>query len=131
MDLDFEITPEDEDEMIKNIANTIHKYGMDVAAILLIESIKPLSYIGAQMGRFFISPFLPAFSENLELGGEKFLQVFEKRENVEKLIVTIEELAKEEKAKKEAEKQRKLEEKSSRELGEVTEKKGWRRYLPF
>lgn len=47
---DLEITPEDEEEMIRNIAEKIHKYGMEVAAILFIESVRPLTYIGAQMG---------------------------------------------------------------------------------
>ncbi len=56
---DIEVTPEEEDEMISKIAEKIHQSGLDVAAILMIETIKPLSFIGAQMGRFFLSPFLP------------------------------------------------------------------------
>jgi len=42
------------------------------------------------MGRLFVSPFLPALGENIGISGEKFLQIFEKHENVEKLIKTIE-----------------------------------------
>lgn len=120
---DIEITPEDEEEMIKSVANKIHQYGMDVAAILMIESIKPLTFIGTQMGRFMISPFLPAFGERISMGGEKFLRVFEKRENVEKLIRLLEEMAKEEDRKKKEAKRR------AREEGH--QKKGWRRYFPF
>ena len=129
---DVEVTPEDEDEMIRKIAKTIHKYGLDVAAILMIESVKPLSFIGAQMGRFFVSPFLPALGEDIGISGEKFLQIFEKHENVEKLITAIEELTREEEEQKKAEKAKKLEEKRAKiEAGEAPEKKGWRRFLPF
>lgn len=128
---DIEVTPEDEDEMIRKIAQKIHEYGMDMAAILMIESVKPLSYIGTQMGRFFISPFLPAFGENIGISGEKFLQIFEKRENVEKLIKAVEELTQEEEERKKAEKAKKIEEKRINiETGEAPKKKWWRRLIP-
>jgi hypothetical protein len=39
---DIEVTPEDEDEMISKIAEKIHQYGLDLPAILMIESVKPL-----------------------------------------------------------------------------------------
>ena len=121
---DIELTSEDEDEMIGKIAQKIHEYGLDVAAILMIESVKPLSYIGAQMGRFFISPFLPIFGENLGINGEKFFQIFEKRENVEKLIKVVEKLTQEEEERKKAKKSKMA------ERGKL-ERKGWRRFIPF
>ena len=126
---DVEVTPEDEEEMIKSAAEKIHKYGMDVAAILMLESVKPLTYIGGQMGRFFVSPFLPALGEKIGQSGEKFFTVFEKRENVEKLITLLEEMAKEEdKMKEELKKAKKAQE---AEAEETPQKKGWRRFLPF
>ena len=129
---DVEITPEDEDEMIRKIAEKIHQYGLDVAAILMIETVKPLSFIGAQMGRFFVSPFLPILSENVGITGEKFFKIFEKRDNVEKLIKTIEKLTQEEEERKKTEKAKKLAEKKAKmEEGGEPEKKGWRRFLPF
>ncbi len=129
---DIEVTPEDEDEMIKKIAQKIHKYGLDMAAILMIESVKPLSYIGTQMGRIFVSPFLPVLGENIGISGEKLFQIFEKRDNVEKLIKAVEELTLEEEERKKAEKAKKLDEKSAEtESGETLKKKGWRRFLPF
>jgi len=129
---DIEVTPEDEDEMISKIAEKIHQYGLDVAAILMIESVKPLSFIGAQMGRFFVSPFLPALGENVGMSGEKLFQIFEKHENVEKLIKAVEELTQEEEERKKAEKAKRLEEKRAKiEAGEAPEKTGWRRFLPF
>lgn len=124
---DLEVTPEDEEEMIRKVAEQIHKYGMEVAAILMLESVKPLAYIGGQMGRFFVAPFLPAFGEKIGLGGEKFLTTFEKRENVEKLIVMLEKLA-EEKPKAEPEK---IKEEQTKEAEGAPKKRGWRRFLPF
>ena len=121
---DIDVTPEDEEELIKKIANEIHKRGLDLFAILTLETFKPLSYVGTQLGRAFISPFLPAFGDDIGLGGEKAMQVFEKRENVEKLLTILEELAEEdERSKKEAKKAAKSEEGS--------EKQGWRKFIPF
>ncbi len=124
MYLDIEVTSEDEDEMIRKIAQKIHKSGFDIAAILMIESVKPLSYIGANMGRFFLSPFLPAFGKNIGIGGEKLFQVFEKRENVDRLIKAVEKLMQEEEERKKSEKVKMVE-------GGEPERKGWRRFLPF
>ena len=129
---DIEVTPEEQEEMIQKIAQTIHKYGMDVAAILMIESVRPLTFIGAQMGRLFLSPLLPAISEDVGISGEKFFQIMEKHENVEKLIQAIEKLTQEEEERKKAEKAKKLEEKKAKMAeGGEPEKKGWRRFIPF
>ena len=126
---DIEVTPEDEDEMIKNIAQKIHKSGFNVAAILMIQGVKPLSFIGAQMGRFFVSPFLLAFDKNVGIGAEKFLQIFEERDNMEKLIKAVEELKREEDEGKKAEKlERKIVE---AETGGTQKKRGLRCFLPF
>ena len=118
--------------MIEKIAQKIHEYGIDVAAILMFESVKPLSHIGTQMGRLFISPLLPALGENFGISGEKLFQILEKHENVEKIIQTIEKLTQEEEERKKAEKSKKLEEKKEK-MGKRREpvRKGWRRFLHF
>ncbi|MGQ9679743.1 MAG: hypothetical protein ACUVV4_03125 [Candidatus Bathyarchaeia archaeon] len=118
---DIEVTPEEEEELIRKVATVIHNNGLEAAAILMIETVKPLSYIGGQMGRLFISPFLPAFGDKIELGGEKLIRVFEKRENVEKLLNMIEEMAREDDARK-VEKTAEAKEKP---------KNLWRRLIPF
>ena len=129
---DIEVTSEDEDEMIGKIAQKIHESGLDVVAILTIQSFKPMSFIGTQMGRLFLSPFLPAFGEDIGLSGEKLLQIFEKRKNAEKLIKAVETLAREEKERKKAEKAEKLERKRVESGARDTHKKnGWRRFIPF
>jgi len=60
---DIEITPKDEEEFIEKVAQKIHEYELETAAILLLESSKPLVWIGGEMGRFFISPFAPIIRE--------------------------------------------------------------------
>jgi len=116
---DDEVTPEEEDEIIRKAAERIHRYGMDAAAIMMLESVKPLVYIGGQMGRFLISPFLLIFGEKVSIYGDKFFTIFEKRENVEKLIRLLEEMAEAEKGAQ------------KREDQGAQQKKGWRRFLPF
>ncbi len=116
----IDVTEEDEDEMIRKISEKIDEYDLDMAAIFAIEIIKPLNYVGVQLSRFFISPFFSAFGDNIGLNGEKFLSVFEKRDNVERLILAIEELKKQKEERKKAEKSKRQH-----------EEKGWRRFLPF
>jgi hypothetical protein len=127
---DIEVTDEDEEEIIMKIAHKVHDYGLDIAAVLMIETFKPLSYVGAQMGRFFVSPFLPAFGENIGMNGEKLFKIFEKRENVERLIKAVEDLNKQDKEIEKAKKAKRLEENTKKDTSETPEKKGWRRFLP-
>jgi len=113
---EIDVTPEEEEELIKKAAELVHKYGMDVAAILFLETVKPVVYIGGQMGRFFLYPFIPFFGEKVTINSEKFFTVFEKRENVEKLLKLVEE---------------KTKEKETQVREETQPKKSWRRLLPF
>lgn len=102
---------------------------MDAVAVLMLETIKPMIYLGGQMGRFFFSPFLIVFGEDIAKRGEKFFMIFEKRENVEKVISMLEKKAKEDKKRKESKKPKKMERAIKTE--EMPPKKGWRRFLPF
>ena len=139
---DIEITPELETEYIEKVAKTIHEHEMETAAILLLESSKPLVWIGGEMGRFFITPFVPIISDKWGVTSEKFFLVFEKRENIERLLKRLEELTQEDEVKKREEKaarkkaeQEKKESKEpdvfSSESSPQAEKKGWRKYIPF
>jgi len=85
-----ELMPEEEELIIKQIADKIHNWGIDTAAILFLESMKPLALIGGQIGQSFISPFLLLISENIAHSSEKLFMTFEKHENVEKLIMLLE-----------------------------------------
>jgi hypothetical protein len=81
----------------------MQQYGIETLAILTLESVKPLVYIGGEMSRLMISPFLPALGPNANELGENLINVFEERKNVEKLITTLEEMARGEYGKKEDE----------------------------
>lgn len=116
------VTPKDEEEMIRKAAEKIHEYGMDLAAVLFLQSYKPLAYIGGQMGRFMIFPFFYMLGGNITQGAEKFFMIFENRDNVEKLIKLLEKKLNE----KDSEKTRKEE-----ETNKARQKRGWRRFLPF
>ena len=130
---DIKITPEEETEYIEKVAQKVIDSGMETAAILALESSKPLVFIGGELGRFFILPFIPIVSENWGNKGEKIVQIFEKRTNIERLLKRIEEKNKENEEKKKEqkalEKARKAEEakakaiESSKETS--TEKKSW------
>ena len=122
---DMEMTEEEEEKVIRSVAKKIHQHGMEVAAIFMMESVKPLTFIGTQIGRFFLSPFLPTFGDNISIAGEKLFYVFEKHKNMEKLLTVLEELAKEEPEPK------KVVETTVTESDEAPQKRGWRRFLSF
>ena len=135
-----ELTEEEVDEIIEKAAEKIHKYGMETFAILTLESVKPLVYIGGEMSRLMISPFLPALGPNANELGENLINVFEERKNVEKLITILEEMASGEYGKEEDEQeagapeegQEKPEaDEASDEQAEQKKRKSWRDWLPF
>ena len=112
---------EKETEIIKNTAETIYKYDMDLVAILILESIKPLASVGGQFARYVVAPFIPFIGDN----SSPFFATFQNKNNVERLIQTLEEKGrKDEEEKKRLKQARKAENKES-------PKKGWRKYLPF
>ena len=85
-----EITPEEVDEVIDWMAREIYKYGMEVAAILFLESSKPVTFVGSQFEQAFLMPFLPFLGDEVSVKGNKAMRVFEDRENVERLIKRLE-----------------------------------------
>lgn len=132
-----EVTPEDVDEIIEWTAREIYRYGMETAAILFLESYKPISRVGVSMGQVFLYPLLPLFGDNAIVKGDKFFQIFQEHENVEKLIQRLEDMAahgikpKEKKTETEERKEGQKEGEKEKEEKPVQEKKGWRKYLPF
>lgn len=116
------VTPKDEEEMIWKAAEKIHEYGMDQAAVLFLQSFKPLTYVGGQMGRFMIFPFFYMLGGGITQSAEKFFMIFEDRNNVERLIKLLEETSIE----KDSERTGKGE-----EIDKARQKRGWRRFLPF
>jgi hypothetical protein len=102
---------------------------METAAIMFLESLKPISRYSSSMGQMVASPLLNFLGDSIMVKGDKALRVFEDNHNVERLIQRLEDLAvnglkPEEEIKDESKSQGNKE-----TQGE--EKKGWRRYLPF
>lgn len=80
---------EREEEIMTRIAAKVVEWQMTVPAILFLESVKPLNYIGAQTMVFF-EPFVQALFNVKDY--DTFRQMMEQRENVERLLLKIEEL---------------------------------------
>lgn len=90
---DEELTEEEIDEIILEAAKRIRKYGMEMPAIMALESFKPLMFVGGEMARLTLSPFFPIFGANVDLWGQKLIYVFEEKKNVDKLITLLEKMA--------------------------------------
>lgn len=116
------VTHKDEEDMIRKAADKIQEYGMDLAAVLFLQSYKPLTYVGGQMGRFMIFPFFYMLGGNITQEAEKFFMIFENRDNVEKLIKLLEKRSIETDSEKTGKRE---------EVDTDRQKLGWRRFLPF
>ena len=127
-DGDTELSEEEVDEIILETAKRIRKYGMEMPAIMALESFKPLVFVGGELTRLTLSPFFPIFGPNIDIWGQKLIYVFEEKKNVDKLIKVIEDMST-----KEAEEEPVEEAEPTENEDEETknEKNGWRRWLPF
>lgn len=93
---------EEELETLEKLAERVVKMNMAVPAIMFLESVRPLNYLGSQVMLFF-RPLLGIASETVNLATTPLLgfsvdvkfynrlqEVLEKRASVEALIVRIE-----------------------------------------
>ena len=126
----MEITPEEEERVIRKVASIIHKYRMEPAAILVLESFKPLVWVGGELGKYILSPFLLALGEEISIRGEKFFMIFQNRKNIERLVSILEEMSREEEFGPGG--IREIEETEKTETsGDERKKKSWRHLFPF
>ena len=126
------VIPEEEvDAIILEAAKRIKKYGMEMPAIMTLESLKPLVYVGGELTRLTLSPFFPVMGSAMDMWGEKLIDVFEERENIDKLILLLEKMSEE--GYTEPDQGIKETEEDPVSDGQETknEKSGWRRWLPF
>lgn len=99
------LTPRQE-EILTKIAQKVVHWKMSVPAILFLESVKPLNYIGSQMMAFFEPMFQAVFSWK---DYDEFRSMMEDRGTIEKLLQRIEKLDTEAQEKEKAQKkERKL-----------------------
>ena len=100
-----ELTPERARQLIEKLAVWVVEHGLETPAILFLESMKPVSFVGSQ---FFLMYGVPQLGLVLdEKTTSEFGLLFENRENVEALIKRIEELAREADKKREKKKEEK------------------------
>lgn len=83
-----ELTPHQE-EILTKIAQKVVYWKMSVPAILFLESVKPLNYVGSQMMAFF-EPFVQAIVSWKDY--DEVRNMMEERETVERLLQRIEQL---------------------------------------
>jgi len=130
---EIEVPEEEVDAIILKTAKRIKKYGMEMPAIMTLESLKPLAYVGGELTRLTLSPFFPMLGPNIDMWGEKVINVFEDRKNIDKLILLLEKMPDEEAA--DPEPAHEIEETGADPEGDApeidNEVTGWRRWLPF
>lgn len=106
------LTPEQE-VILDKIAKKVVQWRMTTPAILFLESVKPMNYVGSQMLVFF-EPFVQAVFNVKEYN--EFIKIMEERENVERLLVKIEKFDAEMAEKEKEEKKKRKEEKRLRKM---------------
>ncbi len=84
-----EIAPEKAIEKVEKIAKFIVERKMAAAALLGIESLRPLHYIGSQV-LYFLAPFAEIIFDEKEY--EEFAALLEHEEYIKLLLRRIEEL---------------------------------------
>jgi len=90
---------------------------MTVPAILLLESVKPLSFIGSQ-ALYFFEPIVRALFTIPEY--ERYAAMMERRENIEALLVRIEARDADARSAERAERDRKRAEREAKRRGKDT-----------
>ncbi len=90
-----ESSEQQKNEIIQKTYNYIERLGLGLPAILFFESVKPLLWVGGATARIFAGPFMLAFWDD----GFAYINTFEERQNVEKLIKMIENKHKKEREK--------------------------------
>jgi len=80
---------EREDALMTKLAAKVVEWKMTVPAIVFLESVKPLNFIGAQAMIFF-EPFIQTIFNFRDY--DTFREMMERRENVERLLQRIEKL---------------------------------------
>ena len=98
---DEELSAEERDKLIDELARKVVSRRMETPAILFLEMHKPVTFLASQ-SILAASPFLvPLFGPE---GVRRYVHLFRSRENVELLIRRIEDLADEREAEKRAKK---------------------------
>lgn len=106
-----ELPPEEIDKVLENIARKVVDHEMELYARFLLAMSWPFAFIGGQLGRVFLSPYLFIFGDK-ESKVSKHIFIFEKKENIFKLIDKIDEFTEERENMKEEKRRKKEEDKN-------------------
>ena len=88
-DPEDKVLPEEEQQVIDKIARKVVEKGMSVPAIMFLESVKPMNFIGAQAMVFF-EPIVQSIFSFRDY--DTLRTALEKRQTIEILLLKIEEL---------------------------------------
>ena len=99
---------EEDDELIEKVARKLVNMRLTVPAIFLLESSKPLAFLGGQL-LVFLEPFIQTLFNFKQY--QRFAFLMEDRENWERLLRRIEDLEEEMKQREKEEKRKKKEKK--------------------
>ena len=91
---DEELPPEEVDKYLESIARKVVDRELEIYAKVLLGMSWPLAFVGGQLGRVFISPYLFIFGDREDTVSKRIF-VFEKKENIFKLIHKIDEFIEE------------------------------------
>ena len=86
---EYELTDEEEEKLIGNIAKSVVDYGLEAPAIMFLEVCRPLSFIASQLAIVVLGPLQWLFQSE----GAKYTGLFMKRDNVGRIIERIEKLS--------------------------------------
>ena len=86
---DEEIT-EDDRALLAKLGHWLAQRRLETPAILFLESVRPLSFVGAQ-GMYFLEPFARAVFDVRDY--ERLARLLERRSNLELLVRAIEDAA--------------------------------------
>ena len=89
-----DLPPEEEDELIEKMAQHIVKRKMGLMAQITLETLSPLTWLGAELGMTLLGPYLEFF------GVGRVTALFRNRDNLRRLMARIDELEVEQKYKK-------------------------------
>ena len=85
-----ELEPEERDRLLDRMAREVTRRRLEVPVILTLELHRPLTFLGSQALAVFTPMLAPAFG----LGNlQKLYRLMEDRENLDRLLERIEELA--------------------------------------
>ena len=87
---EFDLTEEEEEKLINNIARLVVDKGLEAPAVMFLEVTRPLAFIASQLAIMALGPLQWLF----ELEGPKYTGLFMKRESVGRIIDRIEALSK-------------------------------------